>query len=207
LAQKEKQYKALYCTGTNISKQQLQIFSDQYTPDMPIALSVRISSGIPLYFEPVPLNNDFEKVKPGKDSGFVNYFVDGGMMANFPISMFDTCMDNGNPLICHPLRFNNATLGIKLERPEQIDSLAHQSINIPPYQINKFSDYINALSNLMMETLNRKYPNLEHEKGRTIYISHNNLSPRPRRMDTDEKQRLYENGAKAVELFFATPEN
>ena len=49
----DKLYKDLYCTATNLSKQQLEIFSYENTPDMSVALAVRISGGIPFYFEPV----------------------------------------------------------------------------------------------------------------------------------------------------------
>ena len=165
-------YKELYCTGTNLSKQQLEIFSFETTPAMPITLAVRISGGVPLYFEPVALDNQLHKIKKSDTTSFVNYYVDGGMLSNYPISMFDSCDGSGiNPLFCDKVKFNNQTIGIKLERPQQIDSLNQNSIRIPAYDINKFSEYLSAFSNLLMETLSRKYPGLENEKGRTIYVS------------------------------------
>jgi NTE family protein len=195
-------YKELYCTGTNISKQQLEIFSVEKTPDMPVALAVRISGSIPLYYEPIALNNQYKKISRKDSTSFINYFVDGGMLCNYPISIFDTCQFNFNPLECNSLKFNTETLGIKMERPEQIDSLKKNSIAIPSYNINKLSDYLSALSNLMLETLNRKYPNLENEKGRTIYISQGNIHAKIRKMMPEEKLLLYNNGAKAVGDFF-----
>ncbi|MBL0146143.1 MAG: patatin-like phospholipase family protein [Chitinophagaceae bacterium] len=165
-------YKDLYCTGTNLSKQQLEVFSYTTTPDIPLALAVRISGGVPLYFEPVALDNNLKKIKKTDSVSFVNYYVDGGMLCNYPISMFDTCTENAlNPLLCDKLKFNTQTIGIKLERPQQIDSLNNNSIKIPAYDINKLSEYLSAFANLVMETLSRKYPNLENEKGRTIYVS------------------------------------
>ena len=192
----------MYCTGTNISKQQLEIFSVEKTPDMPIALAVRISGSIPLYYEPIALDNEYKKINRKDSTTFINYFVDGGMLCNYPISIFDTCRFNLNPLECTDLIFNRETLGLKMERPEQIDSLQKNSIAIPSYNINKLSDYLNALSNLMLETLNRKYPNLENEKGRTIYISHGNIHAKIRRMMPEEKLLLFNNGSKAVGDFF-----
>jgi NTE family protein len=56
-------YKNFSCTGTNISKQQLEIFNYTNTPNMPIALAVRISSSVPLYFEPIALDNQLQKIK------------------------------------------------------------------------------------------------------------------------------------------------
>ncbi len=197
-------YKDLYCTGTNLSRQQLEIFSYEHTPQMPVALAVRISGSVPLYFEPVALNDQKEKIKKGDDSSFVNYYVDGGMLCNYPISMFDTCNGNENPLLCNNVKFNPHTIGIKLERPEQIDSLHKNNITIPPYDVNNFNQYLAAFSNLMIETLNRKYPNLENEKGRTIYVSQGNISPRVKKTKQQDKLLLFENGVKAATNFFST---
>lgn len=202
---KNRFYKDLYCTGTNLSKQQLEIFSFETTPDMPVALAVRISGGVPLYFEPVALNNQLHKIKKNDTVSFVNYYVDGGMLCNYPISMFDTCEEGGtNPLLCNKVKFNNQTIGIKLERPQQIDSLNKNNIRIPAYDINKFSEYLSAFSNLLMETLSRKYPGLENEKGRTIYVSQGNISSIIKKTKQQDKLLLYENGVTAANNFFLT---
>lgn len=197
-------YKDLYCTGTNLSKQQLEIFSYIHTPNMPLALAVRISGSIPLYFQPVALNNSMQKIKKADSLSFINYYVDGGMLCNYPISMFDTCEDGGlNPLSADKVRFNTQTIGIKLERPQQIDSLNNNSIKIPAYDIDKLSEYLAAFANLLMETLSRKYPGLENEKGRTIYVSQGNISSRVKRTKQQDKLLLYHNGIQAAKDFFA----
>lgn len=196
-------YKDLYCTGTNLSKQQLEIFSYETTPAMSIALAVRISSSVPLYFEPVVLDNQLRKLKKRDTASFVNYYVDGGMLCNYPIGMFDSCAENcRNPLFCDQVNFNIQTIGIKLERPQQIDSLNHNSIRIPEYDIDKFSVYMAAFSNLLMETLSRKYPGLENEKLRTIYVSQGNISPIVKKTQQQDKLLLYNNGVKAATDFF-----
>ena len=198
-----KAYKDFYCTGTNLSKQQLEIFSYRTTPDMPLALAARISSGIPLYFAPVALDNNMQKVKKSDTLSFINYYVDGGMLSNYPISMFDTCEQGYlNPLLCDKIKFNAQSIGIKMERPQQIDSLYINSINIPSYTINRLSVYLAAFSNLLMETLSRKYPGLENEKGRTIYVSQGNISSQIKRTGQHDKMMLYDNGVKAANDFF-----
>ncbi len=203
LHRKDNLYKDLYCTGTNLSKQQLEIFSFETTPDMSIALAVRISGGVPLYFEPVALDNQLRKIKKSDTVSFVNYYVDGGMLSNYPINMFDTCEGSGtNPLFCDKIKFNNQTIGIKLERPQQIDSLNQNNTKIPAYDINKFSEYLAAFSNLLMETLSRKYPGLENEKGRTIYVSQGNISSIIKKTKQQDKLLLYENGVTAANKFF-----
>jgi NTE family protein len=196
-------YKDFYCTGTNLSKQQLEIFSYRTTPDMPVALAVRISSGIPLYFAPVALDNNLQKIKKKDTLSFINYYVDGGMLSNYPISMFDTCEQATlNPLLCDKIKFNAQTIGIKMERPQQIDSLYNNSINIPSYTITRLSVYLAAFSNLLMETLSRKYPGLENEKGRTIYVSQGNISSQIKKTRQVDKLMLYDNGVKAAQDFF-----
>lgn len=198
----DKKFRDFYCTGTNLSRQQLEIFSYEHTPGMSVALAVRISSSIPLYFEPVALDNNKQKIKKGDTSSFINYYVDGGMLSNYPISMFDTCNEGNNPLLCNTVKFNPQTIGIKLERPEQIDSLQQNNITIPPYDVNNFNEYLAAFSNLMIETLNRKYPNLENERGRTIYVSYGKISPKVRKMKPEEKMMLFDNGVTAALDFF-----
>jgi len=195
-------YKDLYCTGTNLSRQQLEIFSYQTTPSMPIALAVRISGGIPLYFEPVALDNKLQKIKRSDTTSFVNYYIDGGMLSNYPISMFDTCEENSfNPLLCDKIKFNRQTIGIKLERPQQIDSLNNNSIKIPAYTINNSSEYLYAFANLLIETLSRKYPGLENEKGRTIYVSQGHVFSQIKKTKLQDKMLLYENGTRAANDF------
>ena len=196
-------FKDFYCTGTNLSRQQLEVFSYENSPDMPVELAVRISGGIPLYFEPVILDDHKRLIEKGDTTLFRNYYVDGGMIANYPISIFDSCENYYNPLLCDKVKFNIHTLGIKLERPAQIDSLRLNKIIIPPYRIKNFKDYIHAFNNLMIETLNRKYPGLENELNRTIYISYGDIYSKVRKMKVVEKQLLFNNGETATREFFA----
>jgi NTE family protein len=195
-------FKDFYCTATNLSKQQLEIFSYETTPDMPIALAVRISGSIPLFFEPVMLNDQYQKIEKTDTLSFRNYYIDGGMIANYPINIFDTCENKGNPFQCDKIWFNPQTLGIKLERPAQIDSFKNNSNHVPPFQIMSFKEYMLAFNNLVLETLNRKYPNRENEKDRTIYVSYGSIPATVRKMKPAEKEMLYNNGVKAVNDFF-----
>jgi NTE family protein len=195
-------YKNLYITGTNISKQRLEIFSFETTPNFKISTAVRISGGIPLYFSPIVLDDSLKPVKKNDTTRFVNFYVDGGMMCNYPISLFDTCKLGGNPLFCNNLLFNKQTLGIKLERQEQIDNFLKNDITIPNYNPKKFKEYLAAYGNLQMEVMERKYPNLENEMGRSIYISYGNISPRIKRMSIKNKRLLYNNGVIGANRFF-----
>jgi NTE family protein len=71
----------LYITGTDITNRTPRLFSLETTPDMEVALAVRISMSIPLFFEAVQYQY------PGTDEE--QCYVDGGLMWNYPIDMFD----------------------------------------------------------------------------------------------------------------------
>lgn len=202
----DKKHRDLYCTGTNISRQRLEIFSYQTTPDFPIATAVRISGGIPLYFAPIALDDSLHRIEKGDTSSFINYYADGGMICNYPISMFDTCEDAGNPLLCNKLKFNPQTLGIKLEREEQIKAFLSNSTEIPPYDPKNIGEFLNAFTNLTMETMERKYPGMKNEFGRSIYISYGNINPRIKKMSDENKQLLFDNGVKGAAQFFLLKE-
>jgi NTE family protein len=200
-------YKDLYCTATNISKQQLEIFSYKHCPNFSIATAVRISGGIPLYFAPIALGNNLQKIEQNDTLSYINYYVDGGMLCNYPISMFDSCKAGGEPLLCDDLIFNKQTLGIKLERQVQIDSFQNNKITIPPYNPKNVNDFMAAFGNLMMETMARKYRNLENEKGRSIFISDGDIHARIKKISQKNKKLLYDNGVKGTLLFFQLLQN
>jgi NTE family protein len=195
-------YKDLFCTGTNISRQRLEIFSFKNTPNFSLATAVRISGGIPLYFTPIALDDSLKKIALADTVSYVNYYVDGGMLCNYPISMFDSCKTSVEPLLCNDLIFNEQTIGIKLERPEQIKNYLNNSNEIPMYNPKTFKDYLNAFGNLLMETMERKYPNLANEKGRTIFVSYGDVSAKIQKMSFKNKRALFDNGVKGVERFF-----
>jgi NTE family protein len=193
-------YKDFYCIGTNLTRQRAEVFSYQTTPNMPLALAVRISCAIPLFYEPVLLDSAGNEMQVPVKSRNYQVYADGGILANYPINLFDTCANGGNPLFCESIKHNYRTLGFKLDRREQVDALS-QTTDIQPYEINTLDDFMGATMNLMLEALNRK-PNLENEKGRTIYIPYSgNTTAAPKKMTLKQQRELYENGKAATELF------
>jgi NTE family protein len=195
-------FKDLFCTGTNVSKQQLQIFSWQQTPQMQLKTAVHLSGCIPIYFKPVAIDSMWQEVSIKKNKNYFDLYVDGGMLANYPINIFDTCFQGGNPLICDNVKYNTQTLGLKLERTEQIEQFKNNKTDVAPYNIKSINGYVTALMNLMMEALSRRTPNLKNEMGRTIFISYENLSGRPRKINAEIRKHLFNNGVQAAESFF-----
>ena len=197
-----KKFKDVFCVGTNVSKQQLQIFSWQHTPDMKIKTAIHISMCIPIYFKPVAVDSNWNAVSIKKTKIPYDIFVDGGMLCNYPINMFDTCRTGDNPLLCEDVIYNPQTLGLKLESAEQIEHFNKKNTDVAPYKITSVNQYVVALINLMTETLNRKTPGLKNETGRTIYISYNDIFGKPRKVSAATKKILFDNGAAAAERFF-----
>jgi NTE family protein len=89
----------LVLTGTCFDTKKTEYFSYKTKPDMPIWLACRISMSIPCYYFPVSID-------------LVKY-VDGGMLYNYPIWVFDN--PNSYEFKPHNLNFHNdETLGFKL---------------------------------------------------------------------------------------------
>ncbi len=168
---KNKSFKELYVTGTNITQQRTEVFSWKTKPDMKLSTAVHISSCIPFYFVPVAIDSN------GSESG-------------------------SNPLTAEKVFYNPETLGLKLEREEQVKNFDENNIAVAPYYISSMKEYTSAVMNLMMEGLNRKSYQLKNEMGRTIYISYGELSGRIRKMSVAGKKLLHDNGVKAAMKFF-----
>ncbi|XZF12612.1 patatin-like phospholipase family protein [Chitinophagaceae bacterium MMS25-I14] len=196
LAQKDRRYKDLYITATNLSKQKAEIFNWHTYPDMELKTAIRASMSVPVYFTAVCINDKGQRVKKPGGQDQYNVFVDGGIMANYPLGLFDS-VQNGVYVA------DSSTLGLKLERPEQIRYFDSSDRAIAPYNIKAFNTYVAALYNVIIEGLNRDKA-FAHEAFRTIYISTDNIQPRVRHIPDEQKTLLYNNGVKAAQHFFGT---
>ena len=201
----DKNFKDFYCTGTNVTQQRLDILSWKSWPNMKLSTAVHISSCIPFYFKPVPIDSTGSEVALTDTITKFDLYVDGGMLCNFPINMFDSSLDGSNPLTSEKVIYNTQTLGLKLERGEQIEEFDKNNMSIAPYQIRNIKEYSGAVMNLMIESMNRKSPGLINEKGRTIYISYGDVSGRPRKISLEEKKSLHDKGVIAANKFFNEP--
>lgn len=200
--QNNNNFKDMYCTGTNITKQALEIFSWEHTPSMQLKTAVHISSCLPVYFKPVAIDSMWNKVPIKNNKSKFDLYVDGGMINNYPINMFDTCLDGNDPYDCENIKYNYQTLGLKLERPEQIKQFDNGITAIAPHPVSSLTGYKYALINLLQEILQRKSLNLQNEKDRTIYISYGNVFGKIRKFSLEEKRELFNNGVKAAEDYF-----
>ncbi len=201
----QKGFRDLYVTGTNLSRQRLEVFSYETHPHLKVADAVRISMSIPLYFRAVLMDESGNVVTKPKRNQPVDVLVDGGMLANYPIDLFDknkylsqTHAELTDTAYVH----NPETLGLRLDRPEQVNYDQSQK-GLAPYDIASFRTYMTAFYTLMLESVNRNHLKPEDWQ-RTISISTLDIGPKIKRVSKEEKEQLMASGQVGVQLFFAS---
>ncbi|WP_161787180.1 patatin-like phospholipase family protein [Hymenobacter sp. IS2118] len=200
-------FRDLYTTGTNLTTQRVQVFSYETTPAMRVADAVRISMSIPLYFRAVLLDAENNIIKgdpaPGQP---VQVLVDGGLLANYPVDLFDkprylpagtTAAPDASGNV-----FNPETLGLRLDRAEQIplDGTATGRRQLAPYDITDFNTYVGALYTVALENLNPVQP---QDWKRTVSINFLGFSPKIKRVTDAQKKALMDSGREGVQAFFS----
>ena len=194
----EKKYKQLYVTATCMNKQKLLIFSSETYPQMKVKDAVKISMSIPLYFEAVFIDSLGRVYKNNKKIKNLDVVVDGGIIGNFPIFIFDSItVDSSNNKIRTP---NFRTLGVRIDSDSQIKS---DSIDkeLAPIEINKISDYLGAFYIIILENLNRNQL-IPEDWERTISISSVGISPKIKKLTPDQKMALIKSGEQHTQAFF-----
>lgn len=187
----QKGCKELYITGTCLNKQKLLIFSAQTYPNMKIKDAVRISMSVPIYFEAVFIDQEGKVYKKPNAKKNLDVVVDGGVIGNFPIFMFDSISNTSGK----PVRIaNRKTIGVRIDSQMQIenDSLAQGLVLMP---IHNMTDYLNAFYILILENLNRNTLTAEDWE-RTISVGDTGVSPRIKKLSPAQKQAFINSGEK-----------
>jgi NTE family protein len=145
-----------------------------------VADAVRVSMSIPLFYEPVKL--------PGKDSRgkpTTSLMVDGGMLSNFPIEVFDRT-DGKAP--------RWPTFGVKL-------SARPGALATPKFKTNSTLDFAKAMIGTMTSFHDQIHIEDPGVLARTIFVD--TLGVRATDFDIVPKtqDRLYENGREAATGF------
>ena len=143
---------------------------DMVPEDLEVALAVRMSMSIPFFFEPVKLKN--------------SYIVDGALLSNFPVELFDS---EGVP--------EWPTFGFKLVLAPQtnITQLVEHPISGPISELS-------ALIFTAMEAHDAYY--LSNDKFvRTIAIDTLNVGSTDFNLTPDQKEALYQSGVSAAKTF------
>jgi NTE family protein len=138
--------------------------------------AVRASMSIPFFYRPVKL----EDQRIGRKC----WLVDGGMLSNFPVEVFDRA-DGQKP--------RWPTFGIKLsDRPSE-EAVAHE--------VRGLLSLTRAMVGTMTSFHDRLHLEGEDVLSRTIFIDTGNVRATDFRLDRATQQDLYERGRKAAERF------
>ncbi|MFF5994645.1 patatin-like phospholipase family protein [Lysinibacillus sp. KU-BSD001] len=138
----------------------------------PISRALRMSCGIPFFFEPVYLKN-------GKGESVI---VDGGVLSNFPMWIYD----NGHK-----------------ERPVLGMKLSHNSEEMPPQTIDNAIELFEGLFATMKDAHDKRYISRKHEKN-IIFIPVENYSATQFDLDEETKQQLISIGRERTIQFLTT---
>ena len=125
--------------------------------------------------------------------------VDGGILANFPIQLFDSIVEVNGISTRIP---NPKTLGCRIDTDEQIQSDKRHH-ELTPFEVRNVSDYITAFYNLMLETMNRTALT-QDDWDRTISISSVGIGPRIKRLRPYQKDSLVNSGFESTQHFFSS---
>ncbi len=161
--------KELHVFASDVNTKSVREFSMEITPNVPVAEAVRASMSIPLFFEAWQFSNN------NPDN---HIYVDGGMMYNYPITVFDTG-DVPNP----------QTLGL---------FLANLGPAPAPDNLTK-GEFFHYVRNTMDSILDAQVVNFERdpeEKKRSIIIDNLGISATDFDLTNDQKTQLYNSGMK-----------
>ncbi len=192
-------YKYLFLTGSNLSTGKCEIFSHLHSPNMIISDAVRISMSIPFVFYPTKKYIRNEKtgsriVDPQKLNSL---YVDGGLMNNYPIRMFDSTRVSKSSETNY---INSETLGFKLVTKEkkQTYETHFKNMESADKKVDKFSTFLAMLIDYYVESEESLHSDRVRDQERSIYIDTLGISPVEFGLNDEGKMKLIESGRNAV---------
>lgn len=158
------------------------------TPDIDevdIVSAVRASMAIPFFFEPIKIDAPACTVGDVHCKAGEVTWVDGGMLSNFPVEVFDRA--DGVPS-----RWD--TLGIKLSAKETAITCAHEASNL-------FQETVACLRTLL-DNADRYYIT-SAKAARTIFVDNDGIKATDFHLDQAARTTLYDNGVQAAQAWMA----
>jgi len=203
-------YREMYFTGCNLSTHYCEVFSYEHTPEMCVADAVRISMSIPLFFTAV-------KVGPRDD-----VYVDGGVLSNYPVKLFDRrkytgnyrqteYYDEHNQQLLDEGRnvsdyvYNKDTLGFRLDSAEEIATFRDHA-EPPVHEITDFFSYIVALVETVVGAQSNVHLHSDDWQ-RTVYVDTLGVKTTEFDITRTQKNALVNSGRKGVEDYFEWYDN
>lgn len=143
--------------------------------EVDVARAVRMSASLPFFYRPVV------QYYPTPDGGFASYIVDGGLLSNFPVWLFDV---DGTP----PW----PTFGFMLVDPQYER----------PHRIRGPVSFGAAMVSTMLEAHDARYLE-DADSVRTIRIPTGGVRTTDFDMSPEQKRDLFDAGVAAARKFFA----
>ncbi len=201
-------FRELFFVGTNLSTRFAEVFSYEHTPRWCVADAVRISMSIPLFFA-------------AKRSMRGDVYVDGGLIDNYPIKMFDRekyvddkagirtppyYQDHNDALKAqgkdiNPYVYNIETLGFRLDSAKEIAVFRDQA-EPDHHKIDDIFSYLSGLVTTVMETQGSQHLHSDDWQ-RTIYIDTLGVGTTDFNLSDERKSALAESGRTHTEAYFA----
>ena len=181
----ERYGKTLVITGSCLNRAQSYFFHhlDENYENMQVALAVRISMSIPLYYKAVKLGEDT--------------MVDGGVLNNYPINVFDGEYI-GDPGVTDTMIDNSTTVGFKLmTESEKTDATLYHVDE----KIDGPVEYGKAFINAMLIQIERGHIRDGYWK-RTVCINTHDVSSLDFDLAPEKKKMLIHEGYIAAKNHF-----
>ena len=208
---KKRKFKSLYFMGTNLSTRFSEVFSAEHTPRWCVADAVRISMSVPLFFA-------------AKRSLRGDVYVDGGVIDNYPIKLFDrdkyvTAENYSIPNYYKSINselsdrdreiskyvYNKQTLGFRLDAKDEI-SLFRDQAEPPHSKIEGFFDYTWALIETVLNVQESAHLHGD-DWARTVYINTLGVKTTEFGLRDDKKQALVQAGRDGITEYFKWYDN
>lgn len=158
--------------ATNLNTRHIFEFSYQKTPHVPVALAVRASMAVPLFFTAVEINGQI--------------FVDGGTVFDYPLVGF------GQDEI-------GSTLGLAFA---QSSVVATEDQDDRDFGYRQPLQYIQRLVNVLQRVQSPVFALHDELQDNTILIDTGGVNSLNFKLTMDEKDRLVESGRQAVRRYF-----
>jgi NTE family protein len=204
---KDRGFKSMFFMGTDISTGLSDIFSYENTPGMRVAEAVRISMSMPVVFAAIR-------------SLLGNVYVDGGILDNYPIKLFDRLdyVRTGNYSVpdyyqrinsqiqaqgqdASPHVYNKETLGFRLDTKEEISKFRDHE-QPPPKRINNIFDYARELMRTVLNTQQSVHLHSDDWE-RTVYIDTLGVGTTDFDLGHEKKDALIKSGYDCTQRYFA----
>ena len=156
--------------------------------ELEVALAVRMSMSIPIFFKPVRIEN--------ASTNHEHLIVDGGILSNFPVWLFD-CEDEEMP--------DWPTFGLLLVEPDPKTPITER-IPAPehaPRGVRGLVALLSSMVHTMLEAHDRLYVE-KAQYARTVPIPTLGVRTTEFDLPRDRAQALYDSGRGAAEKFLAT---